>query len=75
MSENIERTFDKIRAMTPEQQSHVAALLEHVVQDHTTAPPLSAEEDRLIDSAIASIDAGRGVSGAGLDAFWNRHQK
>lgn len=75
MSDRIERTFDKIRALPPEQQNHVADVLEDVVLDHTTAPPLSAEEERMLDAAIVSIDAGRGVSGRELDAFWNRHQR
>lgn len=75
MSDRIERTFDKIRALPPEQRRYVAELLEDVVLDHTTAPALSAEEERLIDAAIASIDAGRGVSGTELEAFWDRHRK
>lgn len=75
MSDRIERTFDKIRAMPMEQQSHIADLMDDVVADHMTAPPLSAEEERMIDVAIASIEAGRGVSGPELDAFWTRHRK
>jgi hypothetical protein len=70
----IERTLAKVRELEAEQQAHVADLLEGLVEDHVTALPLSDQEERLIDEAIASIDAGRGVSGANLDAFWNRHR-
>ena len=75
MGDRIERVFDRVRALAPAQQSHVADLLEDVVVEHTTAPPLSEQEERMIDAAIATIDAGRGVSGAELDAFWARHRK
>ncbi len=39
MSDRLQRTFEKIRALPAEQQSHLADLLEDVVFDHLTAPP------------------------------------
>jgi hypothetical protein len=75
MGDRIDSAFDRIRKLPPEQQSHVADLLEDVVTDHTAAPPLSTEDERLIDAAIASIDAGRGVSGPDVEAFWNRPKR
>ena len=73
MIEALECVFARISLMDIDEQQRIAVLLEDFIRDEMTAPQLTDAEARLVDAAIASIDAGRGVSGADLEAFWNRH--
>ena len=73
MIEALECVFARISLMDIDEQQRIAVLLEDFIRDEMTAPQLTDAEARLVDAAIASIDAGRGVSGVDLEAFWNRH--
>ena len=70
----LEDAIEKVKALPEERQRYVARVLEQLADDDDTIHQLTDDERRLVQEGIDAADAGRVVSEADMDTFWNRHR-
>ena len=72
MTKVVERAIEKLRAMEPDQQKYVADLLDTLSDAGAESIEISAEEQAIIDRALAEIDAGDVASDEEVAAYRHR---
>ena len=70
----LEDAIEKVKALPEERQRYIARVLEQLTDDDEAVHQLTNDERRQIQEGIDDADAGRVVSEADMDAFWNRHR-
>jgi hypothetical protein len=70
----LENAIEKVRTLSEERQRYAARVLEQIAEAGDDTYRLGDEERRLVREGIADLDAGRIVSDADMDAFWQRHR-
>ncbi len=70
----LEQAIEKVKTLSEERQQYAARVLEQIAEAGEAVYPLTDEERRLVREGLDDLDAGRVVSGADMDGFWNRHR-
>jgi hypothetical protein len=70
----LENAIEKVKTLSEERQRYAAGVLEQIAEAGDDVYRLGDEERRLVREGIADLDAGRIVSDADMDAFWQRHR-
>jgi DNA-binding protein H-NS len=69
----LEQAIDKVKQLSPERQEQAARMLEQIAAAGDGVYKLTDEERRLVREGLDDLDAGRVVSGADMEKFWNRN--
>jgi predicted transcriptional regulator len=70
----LEQAIEKVKTLSEERQQQAAHLLEQFAAAGDGVYQLTDEERRLVREGIDDLDAGRVVSGADMEKFWNRNR-
>ncbi len=70
----LQDAIEKVQTLSEERQAYAARVLEQIALTGDQPYRLSEAERRAVLEGIADLDAGRVVSGADMEAFWNRHR-
>lgn len=69
----LEQAIEKVKTLSEERQRYAAHVLEQIASTDDVYR-LTDEERRLVREGLADLDAGRIVSDADMEAFWQRHR-
>ena len=70
----LEDAIERVKALSEERQRYAARVLEQIAQGGDEVYRLDDEERGQVRDGIADLDAGRVVSDADMEAFWQRHR-
>ena len=69
----LEDAIEKVKTLSEERQRYAAHVLEQIASTDEVYR-LTDEERRLVREGLADLDAGRIVSDADMETFWQRHR-
>jgi hypothetical protein len=76
MADALERAVQRIRKLPAQRQAEAAEMLDEIASDHANGVyVLSADENRLIDEAIAELDRGQYATEAEVEAVFAKYRK
>jgi hypothetical protein len=76
MPDALQRAVKRIRALPAEQQVRAADLLDDFISEQSAGVYiLSADEDRLIDEAIAELDKGEYATDVEVQAVYAKYRR
>jgi hypothetical protein len=64
-----DKVAQRIKAMTPDQQTFIARLLDEIADAGDVTIEISAEEQAIVDRALAEVDAGDTATDAEVAAY------
>jgi hypothetical protein len=70
----LEQAIEKVKTLSEERQRYAARVLEEIAEAGDATHELTDEERRLVREGLSDLDAGRVVSDADMDRFWDRHR-
>lgn len=70
----LQDAIEKVQTLSEERQAYAARVLEQIASTGDQPYRLTEAERRAVMDGLADLDVGRVVSGADMEAFWNRHR-
>lgn len=74
LTKRMQNAVRDVAAMPDDQQDYAAAVLEEIAAEGDGLYQLSESERALVREGLDDLDAGRIVSPADMEVFWNRHR-
>jgi predicted transcriptional regulator len=68
----LEQAIERVRLLSDERQRYAARVLEQIADAGDGVYRLADDERRLVREGLDDLDAGRVVSDADMETFWNR---
>jgi predicted transcriptional regulator len=70
----LEQAIERVRLLSDERQRYAARVLEQIADAGDSVYRLTDDERRLVREGLDDLDAGRVVSDADMETFWNRNR-
>jgi predicted transcriptional regulator len=70
----LEQAIERVRLLSDERQRYAARVLEQIADAGDGVYRLTDDERRLVREGLDDLDAGRVVSDADMETFWNRNR-
>jgi hypothetical protein len=70
----LEQAIERVRLLSDERQRYAARVLEQIADAGDGVYRLADDERRLVREGLDDLDAGRVVSDADMETFWNRNR-
>jgi predicted transcriptional regulator len=70
----LEQAIERVRSLSDERQRYAARVLEQIADAGDGVYRLTDDERRLVREGLDDLDAGRVVSDADMETFWNRNR-